>query len=98
MARKPHSPRGVGPETGAIRPYGRPEQPELQVWSTTSTIAGDDEARIGASAGARLTDAQTAGGGWGGSGGAGGTAGANLQLSGFFGEYTTGNSWPMVGH
>lgn len=49
-------------------------------------------------AGGRWTDAQTAGGGWGGSGGAGGTAGANLQLSGFFGEYTTGNSWPMVGH
>ncbi|SOJ53943.1 Nitric oxide reductase subunit B [Mycobacterium simulans] len=30
-------------------------------------------------------------------GSSGGSSGANFQLSGLFGEYTTGSSWPTVG-
>jgi hypothetical protein len=49
MARKPHSPRGIGPETGAIRPYGRRKQPNC-LFEGAARGNGDSDEESGVAA------------------------------------------------
>src|ERR1700741_5652273 len=48
--------------------------------------------------GARIVETRECADGYPGRQPAGCSGGASFQLSGFFGEYTTGSSWPIVGH